>query len=135
VEPENSLELWKKRKYMDDEGNWWTVEGNGKDAVYIRFPPDNTGGFHYSGSSNGVNKWEIQYLYWNLRFLRKLGKKESFAVEIVITTHEPILQGNSCIWIENNQIGNFESHEYLFPFIKSLFGIQKSLNEKILLKS
>jgi hypothetical protein len=54
VEPHNALELWSKRNYYDGK-YWWTLEKKGKDIVYTRFSPDNTGGFHYSGSSNGVN--------------------------------------------------------------------------------
>jgi hypothetical protein len=56
-EPENAEELWKMRQYMDDEGHWWTIQGKGNDAVYTRFTSDNAGGYHYSGSSNGKNKW------------------------------------------------------------------------------
>jgi len=58
VEPENAKELWEKRNYYDKEsGTWWTVEGKGNKAIYTRFSSDNAGKFHYSGSSNGINKW------------------------------------------------------------------------------
>jgi hypothetical protein len=57
VEPPNAQLRWSNRRYYDKK-YWWTIEGSGKNVVYTRFSPDNTGGYHYSGSSDGVNNWQ-----------------------------------------------------------------------------
>lgn len=58
VVPDNVDKLWESRSYYDEKSQtWWSVEGEGKDAVFHRFSGKNAGGnFHWSGSSNGKNK-------------------------------------------------------------------------------
>lgn len=56
VEPDNVIELWSKRSCFDGK-NWWSIQGTGKDAIFTRFAPDNTGTYHFNGASNGKNKW------------------------------------------------------------------------------
>ncbi len=56
VLPENHQELWKGKSYKDSEGNWWSVEGKGKKAIFHRFQEDNNGNYHWNGSTNGKTK-------------------------------------------------------------------------------
>lgn len=54
--PDNHEELWNNREYKDSEGNYWSVEGKGKKAVFHRFSKDNNGNYHWSGSTMGKRK-------------------------------------------------------------------------------
>lgn len=57
VIPDNHLDLWKNS--VEDpvnESTRWTKEGKGKKAVFHRFQSDNTGVWHYNGSTNGRTK-------------------------------------------------------------------------------
>ena len=54
VLPENHLDLWKNSvPDPNDDSTRWTKVGKGKKAVYHRFQDDNTGVWHWNGSSNG----------------------------------------------------------------------------------
>jgi hypothetical protein len=47
--------LWDKRSWFDKKSNsFWSVEGEGKKAVYHRFSGDRQGNYHWSGST-GIN--------------------------------------------------------------------------------
>jgi filamentous hemagglutinin len=61
VLPSNHQALWEKRSYYDEKKDeWWSVEGEGKKAVYHRFKGDN-GIYHWNGSSNGTTKSGTEY--------------------------------------------------------------------------
>jgi RHS repeat-associated protein len=63
VLPSNHEELWRNRSYVDEHGDYWTVEydDNMKNPVYHRFEKNNNGEYHWNGSSNGMTKKETPY--------------------------------------------------------------------------
>ena len=52
-----------------------------------------------------------------------IGDKKSFAIDISILNYEPSIWGKSCIWINNDKLGDFEDENVLAPFIGSLMRI------------
>jgi hypothetical protein len=52
-----------------------------------------------------------------------IGDKASFGIEIDIKQYEPHLRGKSCLWMDGNQIGDFDDENILSPFLNSLMRI------------
>lgn len=49
-----------------------------------------------------------------------IGSKSQFAIGINIMKYEPWIWGNSCLWINNTQIGDYTDENILGPFMRSL---------------
>lgn len=52
-----------------------------------------------------------------------IGKKESFGIEIEISSFEPKLAGRVRLAIGSKWVGNFDEENYLYQFLRSLYRI------------
>jgi hypothetical protein len=58
-----------------------------------------------------------------------IGDTKTFAIGININKFSPSLVGNSCLWINSFQVGDFEDENILGPFLNSLMRVARNHNK------